>query len=92
MIELKREIEREGIIKLMGRSKPFVFKEEWGYNEAERIINYFENCHCCKRHQQFKPNSEDLQSGFVPEYPTKYQNIIYVVVLVDIIVENYVEK
>lgn len=71
MIELKKEIERKGIIKLMERAKPFVFKEEWGYNEAERIINYFENCHCCQRHQQFKPNSEDLQTGFVPEYPTK---------------------
>ena len=42
MIELKREIEREGIIKLMERTKSYVFKEDWGYNEAERIINYFE--------------------------------------------------
>ena len=71
MIELKREIEREGIIKLMERTKSYVFKEDWGYNEAERIINYFEKCQCCERHKKCKPNSGDLQSGIVSEYSTK---------------------
>ena len=70
MIELKTELEREGIIKLLERSKSFEFKETWGYNEAERIITYFQNCQCCKRHQEKKPSIKELEKGFVPEYPT----------------------
>ena len=59
MIELKKELQKEGIIKLMERYTGFAFKEEWGYNEAERIINYFQNCQCCKRHQQKKPSIKE---------------------------------
>ena len=70
MVEIKKEIKRNGIIKLMGRYTSFNFKDEWGYNEAERIINYFQNCQCCKRHQEKKPSIKELEKGFVPEYPT----------------------
>jgi|UniRef100_A0A6C0CXL7 hypothetical protein len=70
MIVLKKELEREAIIKLMKRYTSFNFKDEWGYNEAERIINYFQNCQCCKRHQNNKPKIKELEEGFVPEYPT----------------------
>ena len=71
MKKLKPEIERKGIIKLMERYTSFDFQDEWGYNEADRIINYFQNCKCCERHQKRKPNSIDLAKGFVPEYSTK---------------------
>ena len=43
MIELKKELKKEGIIKLLERTKSFEFKETWGYNEAERIISFFQN-------------------------------------------------
>lgn len=71
MVEIKKEIKRNGIIKLMGRYTSFNFKDEWGYNEAERIISYFQNCKCCERHQKKKPCLKELEDGFVPEYSTK---------------------
>lgn len=71
MVEIKKELQREGIIKLMKRYNSFKFKDEWGCNEAERIITYFQNCECCERHKKRKPDLFDLISGFVPEYSTK---------------------
>lgn len=71
MIELKKELKKEGIIKLLERTKSFEFKETWGYNEAERIISFFQNCQCCERHQKLRPSLLDLANGFVPEYSTK---------------------
>lgn len=66
---MKKELEKEGIIKLCNRTPGFYFTEYWGVSEASRIIIYFQDCKCCDKHKNNKPTIKDLENGFVPYYP-----------------------